>query len=164
LEHLKPWMPWATPEAADPGNQRARIIEAVGLWEAGTDFIYSVLWPGDDGKKAAGCMVADGELIGTFGLHRRIGPCAIEMGYWIHAAHAGQGRGTAAARALTPVALALPDVARVEIRCDVANAASAAIPRRLGYRLDRIEPREPEAASETGRLMIWVLERPARDL
>ncbi len=98
-------------------------------------------------------------MLGTFGLHRRIGPGGIEMGYWIHAAHAGRGYGSAAARALTSVALVLPGVERVEIHCDAANAASAAIPRRLGYRLDRIEDKEPEAPGESGRHLIWVLER-----
>ena len=98
-------------------------------------------------------------MLGTFGLHRRIGPDGIEMGYWIHADHAGRGYGTAAARALTPVALALPGITRVEIHCDAANAASAAIPRRLGYRLERIEDREPAAPGESGRHLIWVRER-----
>jgi len=39
--------------------------------------------------------------------------------------------------------------------------ASAAVPRRLGYRLERIEPDEVLAPAETGRSMIWVKERPA---
>jgi len=50
-------------------------------------------------------------------------------------------------------------VDRVEIHCDAANAPSAAIARKLGYRLDRIEERQPEAAGESGRLMIWVRRR-----
>ncbi len=196
MKHLEPWMPWATPEAADAGSQRARIIAAEGMWHAGTDFIYSVLLRGAlvnavarqaDGRDqtgdiaprtpvaelADGVRAADGAaetgravpggaaLVGTFGLHRRIGPGGIEMGYWIHVDHAGRGYGLAAARALTAVALALADVERVEIHCDVANAASAAIPRRLGYRLARIDDREPEAPAETGRHMIWVLARGA---
>jgi RimJ/RimL family protein N-acetyltransferase len=43
---------------------------------------------------------------------------------------------------LTEVALSLRDVDRIEIHVDEANKASAAIPRRLGYRLDRIEPED----------------------
>lgn len=160
MEHLSPWLPWATQEAADPDNQRVRITEAEAFWEAGSEFVYSLFLPhGDDADVAGGSMPA-GQLLGMFGLHRRAGPGAIEMGYWIHAAHAGRGYATAAARALTSVALALPHVQRVEIHCDAANAASAAVPRKLGYRLDRVEEREPEAAGETGRQMIWVQERP----
>jgi len=44
----------------------------------------------------------------------------------------------------------------VEIHCDVANTASAAIPRKRGYRLDRVEAHEREAPGEQGRRMIWV--------
>jgi hypothetical protein len=35
------------------------------------------------------------------------------------------------------------------------------VARRLGYRLDRIEERHPEAPGESGRLMIWILDRRA---
>ena len=43
MKHLEPWMPWATPEAGDVANQRSRIAQADALWEAGSDYIYSVL-------------------------------------------------------------------------------------------------------------------------
>ena len=43
MKHLEPWMPWATPEAGDVAHQRSRIAQADGLWEAGSDYIYSVL-------------------------------------------------------------------------------------------------------------------------
>jgi RimJ/RimL family protein N-acetyltransferase len=147
LDHLRPWMPWATPEAADPRAQLARVAEADELWEAGTDFIYSVL------------LAEDHTLIGEIGLHRRPADGGIEIGYWIDVRHSGQGLGTEAAGALTPVALALPGVTQAEIHCDVANHASAAIPRKLGYRLDRTIDHEPEAPGEVGRRMIWVMER-----
>jgi RimJ/RimL family protein N-acetyltransferase len=185
LAHLRPWMFWATAEATDPVHQRARITDAEASWEAGTDYIYSARLNETRGGGAAHgaetrgeeargeetrggqahggacCGTRCGEILGSFGLHRRSGPDSIEIGYWVHAAHAGRGYATAAARALTQVALALPGVLRVEIHCDAANVASAAIPRKLGYRLDRIEDREPQAPSETGRLMIWVLDRHA---
>jgi hypothetical protein len=80
----------------------------------------------------------------------------IEIGYWIAGSQTRQSFGTSAAAAITGVALALPGVSRVEIHCDEANTASAAIPRKLGYRLDRVEERKPEAPGESGRLMIWV--------
>jgi RimJ/RimL family protein N-acetyltransferase len=148
MEHLRPWMPWATPEAADPRTQRARVAEADEMWAAGTDYIYSVF--------AAG----DGTLVGAIGLHRRVGDGGIEIGYWITETQTHRGFGTAAAEALTSVALELPGVRRVEIHCDAANAASAAIPRKLGYRLDRVVAHEPEAPGESGRRMIWVQDAP----
>lgn len=146
LDHLRPWMPWAVPEAASPRAQLARVAEADELWEAGADYIYSVLPRGED------------TVAGQVGLHRAVDG-GIEIGYWIAASHTRRGLGTAAARALTPVALGLPGVTRVEIHCDEANTASAAIPRKLGYRLDRIDAHDPEAPGERGRRMIWVKDR-----
>jgi RimJ/RimL family protein N-acetyltransferase len=95
-------------------------------------------------------------VIGGFGLHRRIGPGGIEIGYWVHVDYAGQGYATTAAQALTQAGLALDDVTRVEIHTDEANVKSAAIPRRLGYRLDRVFEREPEAPAECGRIQVWI--------
>lgn len=149
LEHLRPWMAWATPEAADPRAQLARAAEAEELWDSGVDFIYSIR------------LAAEETVVGQVGLHRRPDDGAIEIGYWISASHVRRGLGTAAAGALTPVALGMPGITRVEIHCDEANTASAAIPRKLGYRLDRVDPHEPEAPGEQGRRMIWVREEAA---
>jgi RimJ/RimL family protein N-acetyltransferase len=44
------------------------------------------------------------------------------------------------------------------IVCDEANTRSAAIPQRIGYTLQRVESRTPEAPGETGRMQIWVFE------
>lgn len=113
-------------------------------WHNGSDYEY-VLRP-----------EPAGQVIGCFGLHRRVGPGAIEIGYWVHVDFTGRGYATAGTRALTQAALALPDVTRVEVHTDEANTISAAIPRRLGYRLDRVDERPPDAPAESGRLQIWV--------
>ncbi len=141
FESLHPWMPWAEqrPRARD---HEAFIDTAIEQWETGAAYLYGMF----DGER----------LLGTIGLHTRVGPGAFDLGYWLHVDHTGRGLATRAAGALTDLALALPGIERVEIHCDEANTASAAIPRRLGYRLDRIEDRVPEAPAESGRRMIWV--------
>jgi RimJ/RimL family protein N-acetyltransferase len=171
LEHLRPWMPWATKEAADHRSQLARISEADELWAAGTDYIYAIFaprtaadreahrTPGGRRARAGTAGGRDGELAGTIGLHRRAGTNTVEIGYWVAAAHTRRGYGTAAARAMTSLAVTLPGVKQVEIQVDEANVASAGIPRKLGYRLDRIEDHEPEAPGERGRRMIWLWDR-----
>ncbi|WP_020497266.1 GNAT family N-acetyltransferase [Sciscionella marina] len=144
MDELMEWMPWAGPEAAKPENQRVRFTEADATWDSG-EVLEFVLF---DAEERA--------LLGVLGLHRRIGPGAIELGYWSHSAYAGKGNITAAAGALTETALAMPDIQRVEIHCDAANHASAAIPRKLGYRQVRTEDRAPQARAETGKHQIWV--------
>ncbi len=143
MEHLRPWMPWATPDSADPRTQRVRVAESDELWAQGTDFIYSII-------------DTDGMLAGEIGLHRRLADGGIEIGYWIAEQRTRRGIATAAAAAITDAALRLPGVTRVEIHCDEANVASSAIPRKLGYRLDRVISHAPEAPGESGRRQIWV--------
>jgi RimJ/RimL family protein N-acetyltransferase len=150
LDHLRHWMPWAVPVATEVAVQRDRLVMAEASWADGSDYEFAIL-PADEGRVIGGC-----------GLMRRIGPGAIEIGYWVHVDHTRRGHATAAAGALTDAAWALPDIERVEIHCDEANVASAAVPARLGYRLDRIEDDEPTAPGVSGRSVIWIAERPER--
>ncbi|WP_405016750.1 GNAT family N-acetyltransferase [Kitasatospora sp. NBC_00070] len=144
LDHLRPWMAWAA-EAPTPELSRDLAQAGVTAWDEGTDFMYLA---GLDGQP--------GSVVGAFGLHGRIGPGALEIGYWVSAGHTRRGIATAAAARLTEVALALPGITRVEIRCDEGNQLSAAVPQRLGYRLDRVIDYTPTAPAETGRKLIWV--------
>jgi RimJ/RimL family protein N-acetyltransferase len=148
LDHLRHWMPWAVPVATETSVQRDRLVMADASWADGSDYEFAIL-PADERRIIGGC-----------GLMRRIGPGAIEIGYWVHVDHTRRSHATAAARALTQAAWTLPDVERVEIHCDEANVASAAVPARLGYRLDRIEDDEPRAPAVSGRSMIWIAEGP----
>src|SRR3989442_973015 len=77
LDYLKPWMAWATREAAEPRTQLIRVAEADDLWESGSDFIYSILLPPEQ------------TVIGEIGLHRRVGEGGIEIGYWVDQAPPG---------------------------------------------------------------------------
>jgi RimJ/RimL family protein N-acetyltransferase len=94
-------------------------------------------------------------VIGGCGLYPRVGPGAVEVGYWIAVGHTSRGLATRAAAALTKVALADPRIDRVEIHCDHRNIASARIPERLGYRL---MPRVPDS-----NMLVWILSRQDAD-
>ncbi len=75
----------------------------------------------------------------------------LEIGYWLDRQATGQGYATEAARALFDLARRVPGIAQVEIHCDPRNLPSAAVPRRLGFRLvDDGSAAEPGAAG-----MIW---------
>ncbi|CAN5526370.1 hypothetical protein BH24ACT5_BH24ACT5_05890 [soil metagenome] len=139
-DHLRPWMPWAD---QDEATAAAFLTGAVDRWARSLDFNYTIV------------DSADGRVLGGAGMHRRGAADDIEIGYWRAVDSGGRGIVTAAARALTTAALALHGIRRVEIRCDEANAASAAIPHRLGYRLERVDEVEILAAAETGRHLVW---------
>ncbi|MFI6446735.1 GNAT family N-acetyltransferase [Kitasatospora sp. NPDC050543] len=149
LAHLRPWLQWAA-QAPSLAHTTELAGAGVAAWDAGTDFMYLVVPDAEPGS-----------VVGAFGLHGRIGPGALEIGYWVGADHGRRGIATAAAGALTAAALALPGIRRVEIHCDETNTPSAAVPRRLGYRLDRVADTVVRAPAETGRTMIWVMESPA---
>ncbi|MFC9976521.1 GNAT family N-acetyltransferase [Spirillospora sp. NPDC127200] len=146
FEHLHPWMPWAA-QPPTPAEDADFLAHSRRTWDEGSEFGYGMFDP--DG----------GAVLGAAGLMDRQGPGSLEIGYWVHPARTRRGLATAAAAALTGTAFGLPGVARTEIRCDEANTASAAVPERLGYRLDRVEDREAEAPAETGRGMVWIMTR-----
>jgi len=148
LEHLRPWMPWATPEGVSVETQRRRLGGPEGAWTPSSGYQY-------------GMFLAGGELVGACGLHRRIGPSALEIGYWVHVEHVRRGFATAAAGALTAAGFGVRGVQRMEIQCDEANAASAAVPPRLGYRLAGRVAHAVEAPGEVGTRLVWVLYRRA---
>jgi RimJ/RimL family protein N-acetyltransferase len=83
----------------------------------------------------------------------------LEIGYWLHVDAGGNGYATTAARALTEAGMSTRGIDRMIIVCDEANLRSSAIPQRLGYTLDRVEQRPPEAPSETGRMQFWIADR-----
>lgn len=121
VEHLRPWMPWAHAEPEPLEAKIQRLKRFRGLFDLGQDFIYGIFDP--RGTK----------LLGGTGLHTRLGEDEIEIGYWIHKDYVNRGLVTESTAALVRVAFEILRVHRLEIHCDPANTASAAIPRKLGF-------------------------------
>ncbi len=140
-QHLRPWMPWARDE---PGAVAlaAFVRASVHSWQEATAFEYGV-------------FDSAGDVAAAVGLHARVGPGGLEVGYWVHAERVGAGVVTRAAAAVTDAAFALPGIEFIEIHCDVANVRSAAVPRRLGFTLVEVRDDEPEVPAEVGREMVW---------
>lgn len=141
VEHLRPWMPWISDEPLDVRRRRALIERWNDEWAAG-DAVYQGVFK--QGRIAGGC-----------GLHRRIGPGGLEIGYWIHPAFTRRGLATASARLLTDAAFTVPGIERVEIHHDRANEASAGVPRKLGFTFEREVEDEVSAPGEVGVEWIW---------
>jgi RimJ/RimL family protein N-acetyltransferase len=141
LEHLRPWMPWAT-----PGYSRGDAVDYLDRceedWAAGTAFNYLI--------------VVGSAPVGSAGLMARIAPGGLEIGYWVHPDFTARGIATAAAAALTEAAFELPGVDHVEIHHDELNLASGRIPAKLGFRViesrrGRFEP----APGDSGVTQVW---------
>jgi RimJ/RimL family protein N-acetyltransferase len=147
LDQLKPWMPWADVQSADPGFQRERLRNHPQQRARREEWQYGIF--GDDSA----------HMLGAIGLMTRRGPGTLEIGYWLRADAGRRGYMTNAARALTQAGLQVDGIDRMIIVCDEANLRSAAVPQRLGYALERVESRAPEAPGETGRMQIWVKDR-----
>jgi ribosomal-protein-serine acetyltransferase len=135
VDHLQPWMAFASPDYG-PAEAAEFIQGAERDWEAGEAFNYAIL--------------TGGELAGSCGLIARIGPGGLEIGYWVRAAQARRGLATAATAALVTEAFTLPGIDRVEIKHDMRNAASGGIPRKLGFTEAGREPGPPELTMPDG--------------
>jgi len=145
LDHLRPFLPWVAHEPQTI-EQRRELIARWAREEA------------DGGDLVVGLFL-EGRVVGGSGLHSRIGPGGLEIGYWVHRDFTRRGIASSTSRALTNHAFARPDIDRVEIHHDVANTASEGVPRSLGFRLVGDEPREVGAPAETGVHRIWRITR-----
>jgi ribosomal-protein-serine acetyltransferase len=147
LEHLKPWMPWVTGSYSRQEAEDFTIRNSLAAdGEPVTEAPYVV-------------RDTDGQFLGMCGLHARLGPGTLEIGYWVDVRHTRRGVTTLAAAMLTEVGLAQPGVGSVEIHHDQANVASGAIPAKLGYTHVETKQDEIEAPSEIGIGWRWVLRR-----
>jgi RimJ/RimL family protein N-acetyltransferase len=122
LARFLPWVPFVTTVA----DEEAYIADCAKRWKDGTMFDYSLV------------LKDGGEYIGNAGVHtiswehRRA-----EIGYWILGSHEGKGYVTEAAGALTRTLFDM-GFHRVIIRTDDDNERSAAVPRRLSFRLEGV--------------------------
>jgi RimJ/RimL family protein N-acetyltransferase len=121
LEHLRPWMVWAQYEPTDLHRKIEHLRRSRGAFDLGEDFPYGIF------------NREETRVLGSTGLHTRVGAGAREIGYWIHQDYINQGLATEATAALTKVAFAIDQVTRIEIHCDPNNVRSSAVPRKLGF-------------------------------
>ncbi len=145
LEHLRPWMPWISAEPMSLVQRLALIEQWKTEWEGGGDVVIGAF--------------LDGVVVGSTGFHRRRGPGALEIGYWVHVDHTRQGHATEIAASLTNVAFTVPGIERVEIHHDKANIASAGVPRTLGYTYAGEALDAVSSPGEVGIDCRWVMHR-----
>jgi RimJ/RimL family protein N-acetyltransferase len=147
VEQLLPWIPWATAAAPTSGESRALVQRWIGEREAGVNCIYAMF-------ERAGSRLAGG-----VGLYNRVGPGALEIGYWVRTAAAGTGYATEASAALTSAGFALPGIERIEIHIDPRNLPSRRVPEKLGFSLLEIRGSDRERGGAATETMVFVLPR-----
>lgn len=140
MPQLRPWMFWAV----DFTDQVAVdfVNGSEQKWEQGEAYKYGLF---DDA----------GATLGSVNLMARIGPGALELGYWVRTSHTGRGIAGRAARLVTSAGLALPQVGAVEAHIDRANAASARMVQRIGFTLAGSRQTEITSPGQTGVTMVW---------
>jgi RimJ/RimL family protein N-acetyltransferase len=147
IEHLRPWMGWISLEPLTVEDRRELIAGWERGWRAGGDVLTGI-WQA-------------GRLVGSCGLHRRIGPDGLEIGYWVGADHVGRGIASTAAALLTDLAFTVPEIEGVEIHHDVANVRSRRVPEKLGFEWICQVPadRDLKGTAETGTDDVWRVSR-----
>jgi len=123
-EHVRLWLPWwdghQTPEESEAlvrrfdAKWRLREDLGVGIFDKET-----------------------GRFLGGAGLHRIDWTIRrFEIGYWIRKSEEGKGYVTEAVRLLCELCFGKLEANRVFIRCASTNVRSAAVPNRLGFKLE----------------------------
>jgi len=146
LPELQRWTPWAMNEPSELDVLEDQLSGYRDDFFAGRSALFALMDPDET------------EVLGGAGLYRRVGPHALEIGYWVRSDQAGQGLATEAAQAMTDVGFMLSGIERIEIYCDPLNVPSIAVPRKLGY--DHGEMVVDHAVGPRGELretMIWRL-------
>lgn len=120
LPALRRFTPWVVPEAPELATLEARLASFSAEFDAGESRVYGVFTRDMT------------RVIGQIGLYARVGPGAVELGYFVRSDAAGRGYATEAAKPMLRAAFEDAGVARVELRCEPDNVASIAIARKLG--------------------------------
>jgi RimJ/RimL family protein N-acetyltransferase len=121
LEHLRGFMIWARdePQTLDEKLQLIRLLRSE--FDTGGNFSYGIFSSDET------------EQLGGTGLHPRVGPGGLEIGYFVRASATRQGIATESSAALTRVGFEVCGADRIEIRIEPRNEASFGIPRKLGF-------------------------------
>ena len=145
-QHLRPWIPFMKDEP--------RTLDETAEWLRGHRAGFDL----DQNYRYAVFDRAGRILYGENMLLTRVGPGALEIGYWTSQRAVGRGIATEATSAMVRTGFELAGAERLEIHCAPDNSASAAIPRKLGFEHEAtLRGRAPDTEGNVHVLMIWTL-------
>lgn len=146
-DHLAVFMPWARAEPISLDERVGLVSTFIREFETRENFTFGIF------------DRVTGDYLGGTGMHTRLGPDALEIGYWIRADREGQGLIREAVAAQVRVALEALGADWVEIRCDPANARSRRVPESLGFTLTDTRVDACGADQHREFVEIWQLAR-----
>ena len=148
IEHLKPWLPWVKSEPETLEDKVAQIRRFRSMFDSDQDHTFGIF---DKTEQT---------LIGSTGLHNRVGSNAREIGYWINVNHIHKGFATEAAAALTKIAFEIENLNRLEIHCDSLNQFSYGVAQKLGFIHEAtLKERFLDDQEQPRNKMIWTMFR-----
>lgn len=120
--HLRPWIPFMRHEPQSLEATREELAARAVAFERGESYRYAV-------RPLESTSLVGEVLI----LARDDAPSGhLELGYWVTPSAEGMGYATEAARGLLSAARAELPVTAIDLLCDVRNARSEGVARRLG--------------------------------
>ena len=144
--HLRPYIPFMKDEP--------RTLVQTAHWLRGHRASFDL----DQLYRYAVFDANERNLLGENMLLSRVGPGGLEIGYWTHQDVIGRGIATEATCVMIRVAFEIKKMDRVEIVCAPENAASAAIPAKLGFTHEAtLKKRAHDSNGEPCDLMVWSL-------
>lgn len=145
LQHLRKFMPWANSDVWIVQDRFDFINRWIFDFEHNNEYIFAII------------ERTTNKLIGSTGLHKRVGDSGLEIGYWIDKDHCNQGIATESSAALTKVALEHYKMDRVEIHCSAENIASSKVPQKLGFELEATLKRRNRTVDGYADTLIFTL-------
>ncbi|XXF75424.1 GNAT family protein [Myxococcaceae bacterium GXIMD 01537] len=145
-EYLREFFPPPTDGTPPLETHVAQVRKFRGHFDLDQDRTYAVVDP-DTGR-----------FLGEVGLYTRAGIGAREVGYWVRRDAAGKGLATEMASAVIRTAFELDGLKRIDLTCDPANLASAAVARRMGFTLEgRLRDRQLAPHHRRGDIFYFTL-------
>lgn len=123
VDHLRPWLTWTLEEPTTLERTRERLRGYVQQWGEGRAFRYAITPRERPATILGGVHLEPGE-----------GPSVHGIGYWVRGSATRRGVAAAAVSRLSVHAFEERNADRLVAGCDVANDASAALARALGFR------------------------------
>ncbi|WP_068774274.1 GNAT family N-acetyltransferase [Paenibacillus sp. FJAT-26967] len=136
-DELKLWLPFAQHEQTEEDKE-------VNVREAHLNFLKR------EDLRFLIFLKDTHEFVGSSGLHNpNWSVPKFEIGYWLDSRYTGQGYMSEAVKGITDFAFRELKAHRLEIRCDLLNIKSRAIPERLGFELEGILKNEDRSVDGT---------------